>query len=913
MIGRGLLFIALFDFLTLTPIGLTARAAEELNTPDGIVIDELSLVGVSIFSQSDLEKILEISPGDKLNRKKIVQTATNIQDLYRTHGFEEVRVRSELLRRSKGTTGRTENVVEINISEGRPTRISAIEIIYDDPKVRKKMQQFESRIGVAPGDVLDHEKLANGYRTFQDALSTKDYMGAKVEVATEEKVSAPVSLPGFEKVPVAATWKKLSIRVALGERVTFGYQGSTVFSAQQLDVWVEEQRLLGYSADYVQRIQDRILDEYRRLGYEHTSIDVYTFETSESRRHVSLQIKEGSRVKISRIVFDGNVAFNQYDLLERFEQVASPVLARGYYVAKDIEVATNLVAEWMRSKGFLASRIVSLNKEYVHGDDRVQLTVYLYEGEQTLIQNIEFTGLKVFPKQELKTILGIQEDAPLNLYALSDGLEVLKAKYRANGYLDIEIVNEGKNDLVSYDADNRIADIMIALKEGPQYRVSRIEISGQSKTKTAVIERELRLKVGEVLEEPKLLESELRLRRLGIFSSASIKLFEDPESKKSKILRVQVEEGTPGLLAGGVGLRNDIGGRVFGQVAYSNLFGRNHTISLTTGASRRFKGFGSEFCASDREKAEHPGDDHCFIEFNTQLGYAWPWALLGETTFRPSLNFERTQFKNFDADSLYLQLTLQRMLVQKWNLTGSITYSLENTRQYNANSAIDEQRLRIGSFIQTLILDRRDNQLAPSRGTYTTISAEFARPEFLSQRTPAPVSYSKFQFRNDAYFPFPKDMGLFLSFRTGLVYNFSKAPDYLDPNDPVRDLYGIPLIKQFALGGVGSLRGYRESSINSGRDVIAGYASYVNYRTQFDFPFSGALRMGPFVDAANLNLDTYSFGHLKFGIGFGLHYRSPVGPVNFDIGFNPSPKTSRVNGVETREDSYRIHFSIGNL
>ncbi len=590
-------------------------------------------------------------------------------------------------------------------------------------------------------------------------------------------------------------------------------------------------------------------------------------------------------------------------------------MARGYYVAKDVDNAGNLVAEWMRSKGYLTSKIISVNKEYIRGNDQVVLTVFLYEGEQTLVQNIEFVNLKLFTVNEVKETLGIQENAPLNLYALSEGLEALKAKYRANGHLDFQILNEGKNDLVVYGSDNRLADITLKLSEGVQYHVSHIEISGQSKTKAKVIHRELRLKEGDVLEEPKWFESEVRLRRLGVFSTVSIKAFDDPDDKKGKILRVQVEEGTPGLLAGGFGLRNDIGGRVFGQVAYSNLFGRNHTLSLTGSANRRFKGFGSDFCASDVQKAQDPNDDHCFIEFNTQLAYVWPWALLGETTFRPSLTYERTQYKNFDANTLAMQLMLQRMLIPRWNLAGALTYSLERTEQYNAilDKASDQGTLRIGALIATLILDRRDSQLAPSKGTYTTGSFELARPEFLSQRDPFPVAYGKFQFRHDRYIPFPKDMSLFLSFRSGLVYNYARAPDNVAPGSTESEHYSVPLIKQFALGGVGSLRGYRELSITTASEVLAGYASYVNYRAQFDFPFSGAMRMGPFVDALNLNVDSFSFGRLKYGVGFGFHYRSPIGPVNFDIGINPKPEVVRIGNTLTREDSYRIHFSIGNL
>jgi outer membrane translocation and assembly module TamA len=117
--------------------------------------------------------------------------------------------------------------------------------------------------------------------------------------------------------------------------------------------------------------------------------------------------------------------------------------------------------------------------------------------------------------------------------------------------------------------------------------------------------------------------------------------------------------------------------------------------------------------------------------------------------------------------------------------------------------------------------------------------------------------------------------------------------------------YAIPLIKQFTLGGVGSLRGFGEQALNAADADVRGSLTYVNYRAQVDLPFAGAMKFGPFVDAANLNLDHYTLGSLRYGVGAGFHYKSPVGPVNFDIGVNPSPRPG--------EDAYKLHFSIGNI
>ena len=102
------------------------------------------------------------------------------------------------------------------------------------------------------------------------------------------------------------------------------------------------------------------------------------------------------------------------------------------------------------------------------------------------------------------------------------------------------------------------------------------------------------------------------------------------------------------------------------------------------------------------------------------------------------------------------------------------------------------------------------------------------------------------------------------------------------------------------------MRGYKEQELNIQDISVRGTASYVNYRTQVDLPISGPLRLGPFLDAANLLVDEYSFtGNMRLGTGFGLHYLTPVGPINFDLGFKVNPKPG--------EDAYRFYFSIGMI
>ena len=414
-----------------------------------------------------------------------------------------------------------------------------------------------------------------------------------------------------------------------------------------------------------------------------------------------------------------------------------------------------------------------------------------------------------------------------------------------------------------------------------------------------VVKRELSFVEVAVLEESQLTESESRLRKLGIFSSVSIRLTEDDSKPGYKNIRIGLQEGTPGIIAGGVGYRNDLGIRVFGQSAYTNLWRRNHTLSFNVNVNRRFD---HEFCRNtDNFGVAHGGD--CYTEYHAELGYYWPWFVLGETIFRPKFFVENTQFLGFDAVTKSLSLGLERKLLKSINLVGGLSYSLEETEQENAQASIDNQKLLIGSITPTLRLDLRDNSLAPTSGLFSSASFDYASPSLLSQGDPFPIAFTRFQWRTDRYISFGKNIVFYLSFRTGFEKNLVQTPPEISQADELARRYAIPLSKQFALGGAGSLRGFGEQKLNHHDLAIRGTLSYVNYRTQLDFPFAGSLKFGPFLDAANLLIDKFSFGILRYGAGVGFHYLSPVGPINFDWGFNLFPQSG--------EDPFRFHFSIG--
>ena len=83
--------------------------------------------------------------------------------------------------------------------------------------------------------------------------------------------------------------------------------------------------------------------------------------------------------------------------------------------------------------------------------------------------------------------------------------------------------------------------------------------------------------------------------------------------------------------------------------------------------------------------------------------------------------------------------------------------------------------------------------------------------------------------------------------------------------------------------------------------------------TEVRFPLGGRLGAVAFVDFGNSWLESWNFNldDLRYDIGPGIRYLTPVGPLRVDLGFqlNPIPNL-QVNG-EPEKRHWRLHFSVG--
>ena len=134
--------------------------------------------------------------------------------------------------------------------------------------------------------------------------------------------------------------------------------------------------------------------------------------------------------------------------------------------------------------------------------------------------------------------------------------------------------------------------------------------------------------------------------------------------------------------------------------------------------------------------------------------------------------------------------------------------------------------------------------------------------------------------------------------------------------DPLGDVESnVPFYKRYFLGGSSSIRGWGRFEVGptSGFGLPIGGHTMLEGSSEVRLPLFGKLGAVAFVDFGNVWSEPWDFnpGDLRYAVGPGLRYLTPIGPARVDFGFQLNPiENLRVNG-EPEQRHWRVHFSIG--
>lgn len=363
-----------------------------------IEVELVEAEGMRSLGAQELESVLEVAAGDPYDANRARRSADSLRELYSYRGFPDARVSVEWEERKGRLTFR--------VQEGRPVRIGDVRIFVDagfTPEFSRYWSRYETYLlgllNISAGEVFDQERATATARVLQSALQEEEFIGSTVNEVRVQKLDRAAS-------DEASSWVQLQIRIELGERVTFGFRGNQHFSRNDLQQQLLEQRALGLGRNYLATLRSKIQDFYQTAGFGQVEVDTYPQEMPESRRrHVTFVIHEGPRGRVGAIDFDGNVAFSDPELLQIFMQGVPKMLSNGIYVQAELAKSVEFLVQKLKARGYLSARILSQQTLWNEAHTRAVVQIYLNEGEQTRVGEVQITENGASARLSLDTAL----------------------------------------------------------------------------------------------------------------------------------------------------------------------------------------------------------------------------------------------------------------------------------------------------------------------------------------------------------------------------------------------------------------------------------------------------------------------------------------------------------------------------
>ncbi|WP_367847457.1 autotransporter assembly complex family protein [Rhodoferax sp. WC2427] len=537
-------------------------------------------------------------------------------------------------------------------------------------------------------------------------------------------------------------------------------------------------------------------------------------------------------------------------------------------LARLMQAAERNTHDLLATQGYFAAQVaVELTPTPLSTSAPRDITITVAPGEPVRVQTVqvEFTGPIADTPADASLRETIRSDWPLgpNTPFTQDAWDDAKTQALRNLTVQRFPTGEISNSLADIDPDTQTAQLSLTLASGPAYRFGPLEMRGLQRYSAELVSRLAQLPTGADYSQAQMLQTQQRLADSGYFDSVFLTLDTSGDPQAAPVV-AQLREAKLQKLVLGVGFSTDSGPRLSAEHTHHQLPWLQWRAISKLSLDKDTQTLGTELTA--------PPD-----------ASNWRWVTSAQ--------------------------------VQHQNLSDTITNS---------------QRLRAGRTQGNDHIDRNvylqyDHALTTS-GTDPTvassaISANYAwtRRDFDDIRTPTQgygvavelgggftlggdrQPYTRALTRWLGYFPLGKLLpgdGLFM--RAGRLALRAEAGAVVAKADA-----NVPSTQQFLTGGDTTVRGYGYQEIGvagSSGSVTAGrYLASGSFEWQRPIVINGkasAWETALFVDAGAV-ANTVKALEAKVGVGAGVRWRSPVGPVQLDIAY----------GVATRKA--RLHMSVG--
>jgi len=610
----------------------------------------------------------------------------------------------------------------------------------------------------------------------------------------------------------------------------------------------------------------KIVLYYHSEGYWLASVVPVINKVSDDSIALTFQIDEGPKVSIDKITIEGNKAVSAREIKSKMKTsewwIFSFLTGSGVYSEEQMQADLFRIKELYQSRGYIY--IAISDPQVTLSPDRkdLNITLSVSEGDQYRVGSIKVKGNTVFPDAELyeqvKTAPGLIFDRT----ALKKDIDKIIDLYMNRGYARADV-----DPLVDVNKEDKTADITLSVIEGGIFRIGRIDISGNIKTRDKVIRREIRLDEGDVFSKKLLTRSFQRLNNLNYFENVDIRPTPKVDAQLMDI-DVKVEEKLTGMLSIGGGYSSVDKLMVMGEVTQTNLFGRGLHLKLKADLSSR--------------------------RTNYNISIRDPWFMDKPLSASVGVYNDQTEYPDYDKKATGGNMSLGKELSEY--VGGSILYEIEQVQitdiDDGASSQIkDQEGTSLTSSISPSIWrDTRDNALDPTSGSKNALY-------FTLAGLGGDNHFWKTTVDSGWFFPVIWDTTFAVRGRYGWVKGYSTEE--------------VPLYERFYVGGINTIRGlsFGEGGPMDEEDEAIGGVQQLLFNFEFIFPILDEMKLKGvlFFDYGGAFDNTYQLTdrNMRKTTGAGVRWMSPMGPLRLEWGYNLDKREN--------EDQHKWEFSIGGF
>jgi len=605
---------------------------------------------------------------------------------------------------------------------------------------------------------------------------------------------------------------------------------------------------------------------------------------------------EEGTIKVKSLAFDGNSAFEDERLASILMTRKSgwlPWSPRHYFDRDEFDADLRRITAFYADRGYPKARVAGVKVDLDAAKTGVALTVTIDEGPPLIVEAVHQTGFEVLPEDvrgELEGILG-QKDKPRDRDIVRAGRDVGTRLLHENGFARAEVeVGESAGS-----APDRVV-LIYAATPGPRMTFGEVTVVGLERVTEDVIRRELAFQPGDLYRQSLVKKSQRRLNALQLFELANIDDRPTNTGPASSLpIRITIAEGPPRSLQVGVGYGTEEKARGTVKWTHLNWFGGARVADIDAKWSSIDRGVtfsvlepyllrpGLSFQVSGTawhtEALTYSSDT-----YGGRAGLIYRIERLAVEAKRYPVRYEiRTGYKNE-----YLRYGIKEDELTDQSREELIALGLDpdTGRSSGTLGAIDLSVERISV----------NEPLAPTRGLILTAQIVHAAPWLGGT-----YKFDEIVGEARGYAPLGGGAVLAGRFRFGTL--------------SAVDATKVPFASRYFLGGSTSLRGWGRFEVSPIDDdgLPIGGRSQVEMSAEARVPVRGPLGMVAFVDAGHVWEDDWEAHpeQLRWDVGFGVRYRTPIGAVRADFGYQLNPIEGLVIDGEPSTHRWRGHFSIG--